>query len=73
MAGAWDTRDLQFTVQQPHLLHINLCHVIMFHQGRVIRYFDYVPVTFVETLGPLLSPNKTTPPKFGIMSHKVCK
>ena len=48
MAGACDTRDLQFTVKQPHLLHINLCQVIMFDQGRVIPYFDDVPFSFVE-------------------------
>ena len=61
MAGTGDTRDLQFTVQQPHLLHINLCQIIMFDQGRVIPYFGDVPVTFVEPHGPLVSPNKTTP------------
>jgi len=44
-----------------HLLHINLCQIIMFDQGRVIPYFGDVPVTFVEPLGPLVSPNKTTP------------
>jgi len=60
MAGVCDTRDLQFTVRQPHSLHINLCQVITFDQGSVIRYFDEVLVTFVGTLGPLLSPNKTT-------------
>jgi len=61
MAGTFDTRDLQFTVQQPHLLHINLCQIIMLNQGRVIPYFGNVPVTFVEPLGPLVRPNKTTP------------
>lgn len=61
MAGICDTRDLQFTEQQPHLLHINLCQVIMFDHGRVISYFGDVPVTFVEPLGPLVIPNNTTP------------
>jgi hypothetical protein len=61
MTGTRDTRDLQFTVQQPHLLHINLCQNIMFDQGRVIPYIGDVPVTFVGPLGPLVSSNKTTP------------
>jgi len=71
MVGVCDTRDLQFTAQQPHLLHINLCQVIMYDQGLVIRYFDDVPVTFVETLDPLLSPNKITPRNLASHHTKV--
>jgi hypothetical protein len=61
MAGASDTRCLQFTVLQPTLPHINLCQITMFVQGRVIPYFGDVPVTFVEPPGPLDSPNKQHP------------